>query len=223
MFNKQDNLNNQQQNKTEEAKDIFAEIDGGGENIANRRFPGMRKNGEKKDLTDQERQLEQQGLEDKIDRQRQGRKRDVIKKIVISIVIVSVLVIVAITYYYFFYKTQNIMMLKRRLTDYFFYKQQNSKDGSDADIVNIINTNQPVENNIDKPIDSDFDGLTDEEEKIFGTNPNFADSDEDGLLDKEEIEVYHTDPMNFDTDGDGYSDGDEVKSGYNPNGEGKLQ
>lgn len=48
------------------------------------------------------------------------------------------------------------------------------------------------------------------------------DSDKDGLTDKEEIEIYHTDPNNFDTDEDGYSDGSEVENGYNPNGEGKL-
>jgi hypothetical protein len=48
-------------------------------------------------------------------------------------------------------------------------------------------------------LDSDNDGLTDAEEKIYGTNP-----------------------LNPDTDGDGYLDGAEVKAGYNPNGAGKL-
>ncbi len=47
------------------------------------------------------------------------------------------------------------------------------------------------------------------------------DSDNDGLFDDEEIQ-YGTDPNNPDTDGDGYSDGDEVKNGYNPRGSGKL-
>lgn len=42
-------------------------------------------------------------------------------------------------------------------------------------------------------LDSDQDGLSDEEEKAYGTNPFVADTDEDG-----------------------YSDGAEVKSGYNP-------
>src|SRR4030042_3656487 len=42
-------------------------------------------------------------------------------------------------------------------------------------------------------LDSDQDGLTDQEERALGTNPNVAD-----------------------TDGDGYSDGKEVESGYNP-------
>ncbi|PIP25606.1 MAG: hypothetical protein COZ27_04280 [Candidatus Moranbacteria bacterium CG_4_10_14_3_um_filter_41_65] len=43
----------------------------------------------------------------------------------------------------------------------------------------------------------------------------FNDSDQDGLSNDEE-KLYGTDPMNKDTDGDGYSDGIEVSSGYNP-------
>lgn len=49
-----------------------------------------------------------------------------------------------------------------------------------------------------------------------------VDTDKDGLTDEDE-EIYGTDPENPDTDGDGYSDGDEVKGGYNPNGAGKLE
>lgn len=71
-------------------------------------------------------------------------------------------------------------------------------------------------------LDSDNDGLTDAEEKIYGTNPNATDTDNDGLSDYEEVKIYHTDPLNPDTDGDGYKDGQEVKSGYNPNGPGRL-
>ena len=43
----------------------------------------------------------------------------------------------------------------------------------------------------------------------------FLDSDQDGLSDEEEKSL-GTDPYNKDTDGDGYSDGVEVKSGYDP-------
>jgi len=71
-------------------------------------------------------------------------------------------------------------------------------------------------------LDSDNDGLTDAEEKIYGTNPNLPDTDNDGLTDYEEVKIYHTDPLNPDTDGDGFKDGQEVKSGYNPNGPGRL-
>lgn len=47
------------------------------------------------------------------------------------------------------------------------------------------------------------------------SNSLFLDSDQDGLTDQEEKAI-GTDPFNADTDGDGYSDGKEVESGYNP-------
>ncbi len=40
------------------------------------------------------------------------------------------------------------------------------------------------------------------------------DSDKDGLFDEDEINIYHTNFLNPDTDGDGYSDGVEVAAGY---------
>lgn len=48
-----------------------------------------------------------------------------------------------------------------------------------------------------------------------GTKNIFQDSDQDGLSNDEE-KLYGTDPFNKDTDGDGYSDGVEVESGYDP-------
>jgi protein-disulfide isomerase len=51
--------------------------------------------------------------------------------------------------------------------------------------------------------------------------PSKVDTDGDGLSDAQE-KVYGTDPNKTDTDGDGYSDGEEVKNGYNPTGEGEL-
>lgn len=48
--------------------------------------------------------------------------------------------------------------------------------------------------------DTDKDGLNDDDEKKYGTNPNKKD-----------------------TDGDGYSDFEELKNGYNPLGKGKLK
>jgi len=83
------------------------------------------------------------------------------------------------------------------------------------------NINQPAEQ-VDANTDSDADGLTDKQEAALGTDPFKVDSDQDGLLDKEEVMIYKTDPLNTDTDADGYVDGIEVKSGYNPNGPGKL-
>ena len=51
---------------------------------------------------------------------------------------------------------------------------------------------------------------------------DIVDTDNDGLTDLEEINIYHTYKDRADTDGDGYLDGEEVKAGYNPLGEGKL-
>lgn len=73
-----------------------------------------------------------------------------------------------------------------------------------------------------QPIDTDGDGLTDDEEKTLSTDPAKIDTDVDGLTDREEVKVFGTDPLKADTDGDGYADGAEVKNGYNPMGEGKL-
>lgn len=79
--------------------------------------------------------------------------------------------------------------------------------------------NEPI---VAQPVDTDQDGLTDDEEKQLGTNQNKVDTDDDGLFDREEVKVYKTDPLNPDTDGDKFLDGDEVKNGYNPKGAGKL-
>ena len=71
-------------------------------------------------------------------------------------------------------------------------------------------------------LDSDRDGLTDEEEIILGTSIRSADTDNDGLSDREEVKVWNTNPLNPDTDGDTYLDGAEVDQGYDPLGPGKL-
>src|SRR3989339_581009 len=73
-----------------------------------------------------------------------------------------------------------------------------------------------------KILDSDADGLSDEEEKALGTNPYDQDTDHDGLGDYQEVNVYKTNPLNQDTDCDGISDGAEVKMGRNPKGKGML-
>lgn len=70
--------------------------------------------------------------------------------------------------------------------------------------------------------DADLDGLSDEQEKKLGTDANKADTDNDGILDPDEINIYHSDPLKADTDGDGYKDGYEVGRGFSPIGKGKL-
>jgi len=49
-----------------------------------------------------------------------------------------------------------------------------------------------------------------------GTNPLITDSDNDGLSDAVELDIYHTDPRNNDSDGDAALDGDEVEAGSDP-------
>ena len=58
--------------------------------------------------------------------------------------------------------------------------------------------------------DDDNDGLTNAEERRYGTDPENPDTDGDGLSDGEEVKRYHTNPLKVDTDGDGLTDGDEV-------------
>ncbi len=58
--------------------------------------------------------------------------------------------------------------------------------------------------------DTDGDGLTDEEEAVLGTDPNDPDSDDDGLNDGDEVDVYGTNPLDDDSDDDGLNDGDEL-------------
>lgn len=51
--------------------------------------------------------------------------------------------------------------------------------------------------------DTDGDGLSDNEERKIGTDPNNPDTDGDGLSDGKEVDKYETNPLNSDTDGDG--------------------
>ncbi|WP_425334798.1 adventurous gliding motility protein AgmC [Myxococcus stipitatus] len=60
-------------------------------------------------------------------------------------------------------------------------------------------------------IDTDGDGLSDEEEVTHGTDPNNPDTDGDGIPDGIEVNVGGTDPLDDDTDDDGLLDGTEDK------------
>ncbi|MCL4264248.1 MAG: protein kinase [Anaerolineae bacterium] len=61
--------------------------------------------------------------------------------------------------------------------------------------------------------DSDGDGLSNAQEVQLGTNPNNADSDNDGLDDGAEANIHFTNPMNPDSDNDGLRDGEEIGLG----------
>ncbi|MEW5761176.1 MAG: hypothetical protein AB1779_10480, partial [Candidatus Thermoplasmatota archaeon] len=60
-------------------------------------------------------------------------------------------------------------------------------------------------------IDKDKDGLSDDFERIRGTNPNLFDTDDDGVGDGNEFFIYLTNPLIKDTDDDGLMDGEEIE------------
>lgn len=64
-------------------------------------------------------------------------------------------------------------------------------------------------------------GITQAEPLVGEDSPDAIDSDNDGLLDEQEYMI-GTNPYNPDSDGDGYSDYSEVTNGYNPLGDGKM-
>jgi len=67
-------------------------------------------------------------------------------------------------------------------------------------------------------LDSDLDGITDEDETyVWGTDPFLADTDSDGLSDWDEIFAWHSNPLLPDTNNDGTSDGAAVAMGWDPN------
>lgn len=65
-------------------------------------------------------------------------------------------------------------------------------------------------------LDSDDDGISDENEKKNSTNPYNSDTDGDGLTDYQESQ-YGTNPNKKDSDSDGYDDLAEIAYGTDPN------
>lgn len=83
-------------------------------------------------------------------------------------------------------------------------------DGADAFVVVGLSAGLAVERRQAR-LDSDGDGLTDEEERELGTDPGLRDTDRDRLPDGLEHET-GTDPLSADTDSDGLLDGREDKN-----------
>ena len=59
-------------------------------------------------------------------------------------------------------------------------------------------------------MDSDNDDIVDYKEYLFGTLPLDDDTDDDGLIDGNEINIYRTDPLDSDSDDDNLNDGLEL-------------
>ena len=70
--------------------------------------------------------------------------------------------------------------------------------------------------------DPDGDGLSNDEEAAVGTDPNDADTDDDGLTDGREVDEVGTDPTNADTDGDGREDGADGNVTNDSDGDGII-
>ena len=69
---------------------------------------------------------------------------------------------------------------------------------------------------LEKKLDTDKDGLNDEEEEKYSTDKFVMDTDQDGLTDFQEVHIYKTNPLKVDTDGDRLRDYDEIAWKLNP-------
>ncbi|MEM0967306.1 MAG: RHS repeat-associated core domain-containing protein [Verrucomicrobiota bacterium] len=94
-----------------------------------------------------------------------------------------------------------------------FEQGTNPNDNSDIDLDGIPDdwelANDLVVGEDNRLIDTDEDGLNDDQEYLSGTDPNNTDTDSDGLSDGDEVSL-GTDPHDIDSDGDGLFDGSEV-------------
>lgn len=102
-------------------------------------------------------------------------------------------------------------------------KTDTDGDGlSDYDEIVVTKTDPTLFDSVtegvsDAEIDLDEDGLLNREEINLGTNPLSTDTDEDALTDYDEVNVYGTNPVKADTDEDSINDGDEIVLTLNPN------
>jgi hypothetical protein len=77
-----------------------------------------------------------------------------------------------------------------------------------------VETSEPVvaDAAVATAADQDADNYLDAAELEIGLDPGDPDSDDDGVADGDEVNIYFTDPFNGDSDGDGASDGEELFS-----------
>jgi uncharacterized repeat protein (TIGR02543 family) len=103
------------------------------------------------------------------------------------------------------------------LSGYLFDSWNGAASGSNNPTTVLMNSNKTVGATfVEDTRDPDNDGLTNYQEIIIRlTNPNLADSDNDGVKDGQEV-TDTTNPLIADTDGDGLSDGEEKTRTTNP-------
>jgi hypothetical protein len=116
-----------------------------------------------------------------------------------------------------------VVMISFLLPNYFLVRSQNNSGtglkGETQRVAAVSNKTNNAGEIIFK-IDTDHDGMADDDELRFGFDPNNpadadGDADGDGLSNADEISL-GTNPNVPDTDGDGASDADEVRLGFNP-------
>jgi len=156
--------------------------------------------------------------------ERNVSRKENVKKIVIFAIMIGGLLAGVLIIFWGLSKFSFVPMVQENEDRYNINENESNNQviGGENNYENTKDTAEEFKSEENKPLDTDDDGLTDEEEKELGTDINNVDTDDDGLFDREEVKVYQTDPLNADTDGDGYLDGEEVKEGNDPKGEGKL-
>lgn len=92
----------------------------------------------------------------------------------------------------------------------YFTKPEPAPDDSPNEIV--VDQNAPETDNLD----FDKDGLKNSQETSHQTKIDDPDTDDDGLADGDEVNVYESNPLIADTDGDTFSDAQEITGGYSP-------
>lgn len=91
----------------------------------------------------------------------------------------------------------------------------NSCNKDSQELFNLIEQSENTDSN-NSELDTDKDGVTDEDENKDGTDPENPDTDNDGVNDGDE-KTDSTNPLVPDTDNDGVNDGHEKADGTDPN------
>lgn len=105
--------------------------------------------------------------------------------------------------------------IQSNTTYYYVIRAINDLGESEYSNEVAVGTNVASVNVFNPSLDDDGDGLTNDDELLYGTRRYDNDTDRDGLDDGSEIQV-GTNPLNPDTDSDGTYDGAETTLGTNP-------